>query len=806
MTGGSGRSASVHVVRVNLRDVRPAVWRRLEVPSAITLGQFHRVLQAAFDWSGDHLHDFQVRGTRYQAVRSGMFGPGVFGEPARDEDVTALGRVAPRPGDVVDYTYDFGDDWEHRIEVESVRPARPDVQYPACTEGAGLAPEEDTGRTRQGQFGESARRRLNDHLRGLGAVDGRHLPVEEVLADPHFSGLFPDLVEDDEGECPCGCGEVSGGLAAPVLPMLRPVPDAELAGLAARSPLVRRAVDLATWIGPGRALTPSRLLRPADAVRAVAELGLAEVLLPRPDSDGVAPAAEVAPAAGGDDASPGARRRRAGAPSRRPAQQVLQLFGDAYHPPLPDGAPGRPPEHPRDRLPAPHPGSGDRHVRSAKDLPSLQPLWTGCLAAGLIEIRGGKAYPGPGLALWQAAADPAAQVEGWCALLGGYLRARDDAARAGRDRLSRIRRRVLPLGIPLLYGMAREPVPVGALSLALAELDQAEDAFGPSLLLRLPATSVELDRAMRDWLVAGVVEPVDLSGADTAELVGRVAELKAEVEERLALVAAAPAAGPDRAAEPRAVLPGVAEVLLDTPAIQLTPLGGYGLARMLTAHGWRVPQAGACLDVEPGELLDRLAEYLPPDAMQEASGWLAARGEGWAPAVEQVIWSAAVKGEDGPVRRSMLPTVLGAAGPRVEPLVDAGARDPWLAPVLAVARYLLGLGPEPSVGQLLWLTVDALSVELGDPDGFAEELEDSPLEELLARSSGLADVVTLGHPRAREVLQAAAPQLEDPDLGRALRKALSGRSGNPPLRAGARRSPGGSPGRGKGTGGGRGRR
>jgi hypothetical protein len=41
---------TVHVVKVNLHGAKPPVWRRLEIPSAMTLDLMHEVLQAAFDW------------------------------------------------------------------------------------------------------------------------------------------------------------------------------------------------------------------------------------------------------------------------------------------------------------------------------------------------------------------------------------------------------------------------------------------------------------------------------------------------------------------------------------------------------------------------------------------------------------------------------------------------------------------------------------------------------------------------------------------------------------------------------------
>jgi hypothetical protein len=537
--------------------------------------------------------------------------------------------------------------------------------------------------------------------------------------------------------------------------MLHPVPEEELAELAAGSPLVRRAVAVAGWLGSGRALSPSQLLRPADATRAVADLGLAETVLPRSGED--APAVATGPGTAGD--GPAAR-------------------------------------------------AGGRRVRSAKELPDLHPLWMGCLAARLIEIRGQKACPGPGLAVWQSPADPAAQVESWCALLGGYLRARGDATRASRDRLPPTRTQMLPLTVPLLYTMAHEPVPIGALSLAFADLDELVDTVGPPLLFRLPALLAEMARVTEGWLVAGVLEQIALPQPDADQLAGRVAELRAGVEELVTVETPGSAADPAQMMELRTALSALTQTILDSPTVRLTALGRYGLARVLGAHGWQVPRAGACLDAEPEDLLDALARYLAPDAATEAARWVAARGEDWAPAVGRVMRSAAVTGADGPVRRSLLPAVLIATGPRVAPVLDSAADDPLLAPVLAFVRYQVDLGPEPSVAQLLWLTVDGLSATLDDPDDFAEDLRESPLEHLLALPSALASAVGLDHPQAREVLQTAAPQLNDPDLARTLRKALAGGSSNPAVgsgrsrRSGTRRqsSRGGVAGRGKGPG------
>lgn len=44
---------------------------------------------------------------------------------------------------MLDYTYDFGDSWEHRLTVTDVRPGEPDTAYPRYVAGERAAPPED---------------------------------------------------------------------------------------------------------------------------------------------------------------------------------------------------------------------------------------------------------------------------------------------------------------------------------------------------------------------------------------------------------------------------------------------------------------------------------------------------------------------------------------------------------------------------------------------------------------------------------------------------------------------------------------
>jgi hypothetical protein len=135
-------ATTVHTVKASLYGAKPPVWRRLELPSELTLDMVHEVLQIAFAWHGYHLHQFETA--------CGSFGrpddDGDWGfEEVGDESAVALAQVAAEEKAKVVYVYDFGDDWRHDIVVEKITPALPGVAYPRCTGGRGWAPGEDSG-------------------------------------------------------------------------------------------------------------------------------------------------------------------------------------------------------------------------------------------------------------------------------------------------------------------------------------------------------------------------------------------------------------------------------------------------------------------------------------------------------------------------------------------------------------------------------------------------------------------------------------------------------------------------------------
>jgi Plasmid pRiA4b ORF-3-like protein len=133
----------IYQLKVTLLGTRPPIWRRLQVPAALTLDVLHEVLQVAMGWDNSHLHEFRIGQKRF-----GKPDPNdrLMGLPAiGNERTTHLYLVLSKVGAKARYTYDFGDSWEHAVVVEKVLPPEPGVAYPICVAGKLHGPPEDCG-------------------------------------------------------------------------------------------------------------------------------------------------------------------------------------------------------------------------------------------------------------------------------------------------------------------------------------------------------------------------------------------------------------------------------------------------------------------------------------------------------------------------------------------------------------------------------------------------------------------------------------------------------------------------------------
>ncbi len=130
----------VVTLTVTLRYTEPPVWRRLEVPSSLTLDRLHEVLVTAMGWLDYHLHAFEIDGRRY-----GVLCDDFELDYTLPEDGIVLTDLVGVGVDRFIYEYDFGDGWEHDVVLEASGEPAPGVDYPRCTDGGGACPPEDCG-------------------------------------------------------------------------------------------------------------------------------------------------------------------------------------------------------------------------------------------------------------------------------------------------------------------------------------------------------------------------------------------------------------------------------------------------------------------------------------------------------------------------------------------------------------------------------------------------------------------------------------------------------------------------------------
>ena len=88
--------------------------RVVVVPEDCTLEGLHEILQALFAWDGSHLWSFKGKNDlRWELPSDRPFA--LFGLAPNDPAETCIGTVLSKKGAHLDYTYDFGDSWHHRI-------------------------------------------------------------------------------------------------------------------------------------------------------------------------------------------------------------------------------------------------------------------------------------------------------------------------------------------------------------------------------------------------------------------------------------------------------------------------------------------------------------------------------------------------------------------------------------------------------------------------------------------------------------------------------------------------------------------
>ena len=132
----------IAILRIELEDIDPLIWRRVAVRTSMNLKSVHGVIQAAMGWLDSHLWVFTTNGRKYSIL---IPNDADWNERIKDAAKTKLSALLTVGVREIGYVYDMGDNWQHRIIVEKLKAAELGALYPQFLGGERRCPPEDCG-------------------------------------------------------------------------------------------------------------------------------------------------------------------------------------------------------------------------------------------------------------------------------------------------------------------------------------------------------------------------------------------------------------------------------------------------------------------------------------------------------------------------------------------------------------------------------------------------------------------------------------------------------------------------------------
>ena len=145
--GKTKEPKEIYQIKMSLDGVSPPIWRRILTPD-ISLEWLHYIIQKTMGWDNDHAYQFWVD---KKSFADSEFA-GRWSEDEEDSSQVRLRQIVRGRKKKFKYVYDYGDNWQHTIEVEGKIPRQEGLRYPVCIEGENRCPPEDVGGVWRYQF------------------------------------------------------------------------------------------------------------------------------------------------------------------------------------------------------------------------------------------------------------------------------------------------------------------------------------------------------------------------------------------------------------------------------------------------------------------------------------------------------------------------------------------------------------------------------------------------------------------------------------------------------------------------------
>ncbi|OLN30804.1 IS1096 element passenger TnpR family protein [Desulfosporosinus metallidurans] len=124
-----------YLIKVSLSR---GIWRKIEMAAKHTLHQLHLAIQEAFDFDDDHLYSFFMDNKKWSYDRYDS----PLDEEGANADEVKIGELGLYPGKTFLYLFDYGDEWEFKVEVEEINSDKPLPLSPKIVSKRGEAPDQ----------------------------------------------------------------------------------------------------------------------------------------------------------------------------------------------------------------------------------------------------------------------------------------------------------------------------------------------------------------------------------------------------------------------------------------------------------------------------------------------------------------------------------------------------------------------------------------------------------------------------------------------------------------------------------------
>jgi hypothetical protein len=139
------KPSNIYQFKITLKEIKPKIWRRIQVPGNYTFWDLHVAIQDAMGWEDCHLHQFEILNPKTGEREIIATEDDEDSYETISEEKAKISQYFLSAKNKANYEYDFGDGWEHEVVLEKILPPVDGSKYPQCIAGERACPPEDCG-------------------------------------------------------------------------------------------------------------------------------------------------------------------------------------------------------------------------------------------------------------------------------------------------------------------------------------------------------------------------------------------------------------------------------------------------------------------------------------------------------------------------------------------------------------------------------------------------------------------------------------------------------------------------------------